>query len=199
MKPWNPVKARHAVALGGIAAVCAVVAGCVGTEPVRAAEPPILCESSYSNFAWTPTLMFTGIGEDGRIYRFSSQETTDLQGFALLDLALPERPRAADIARRYVISSPTGEVVPPDVLQRIAALAAEVRDGAVTREQRGADMGQSTLACFVPVSEGSNLFDNVVISSDGDWEERNTDPAAAELAELLTSLLAPAATEPPPQ
>jgi hypothetical protein len=191
MKRVSLLRAGAALASAGVAGVLS--AGCIPAGRAEAAQPPILCESSYSNFAWQPTLIFTGIGEDGRIYRFSSQETTDLQGFALLDLALPERPRAADIARRYVISSPTGEVVPPDVLQRIAALAAEVRDGRVTREQRGADMGQSTLACFVPVSEGSNLFENVVISSDGDWEERNTDPAAAELAELLTSLLEPPA------
>lgn len=187
-------------ALAGVAALCLAASGCIGATRVTAAEPPpVLCEASYSNFAWNPVVTFTGIAADGQILQFNSRYSSDLQGFGLLELALPDRPRPADIARRYVISSPTGRVVPGDVLRRILTLAEQAQRGTVTREQRGADMGANTLVCFVAVSDSGNLYDTVLIRSDGDWEERNTHPAAAELAALLDSLLAdPAPAAPAP-
>lgn len=194
MKLESLVGVRHAVALVGAAAVCAIVAGCIRAAPVTAAVPPIICESSYSNFAWGGVVTYTGIADNGQVLHFDSRTAQGLQGFALLDLALPDRPRAAHLAHRYVVSSPTGAVVPPAVLDRIMALAEQVRDGEVTRESRGADMGQSTLECFVASSDG-RYFESIVLRSEGDWEMHNTDPAAPELIELLTSLLA---SEPAP-
>jgi len=195
MVRWKHGGTWRAIALVAVAGGAAG-AGCVATEPVRAAEPPILCEASYTNFAWTPVLIFTGITRDGQVLHFDSRENTELRGFSLLNLALPDRPRGTDIAHRYVISSPTGAVVPRAVLDRITELAAQARDGSVTREQRGADMGQRSLVCFVPLGDGSPRFETVLIRSDGDWEERNTHPAAAELAELLTPLLDPGSGAP---
>lgn len=187
----SPSGALRLLSLAGVAALCLAAGGCIGATRVTAAEPPpVLCEASYSNFAWNPVVTFTGIAANGQILRFSSRDSSDLQGFGLLELALPDRPRPADIARRYVISAPTGRLVPGDVLQRIVTLAAQARHGTVTREQRGADMGANTLVCFVAVSDSGNLYDTVLIRSDGDWEERNTHPAAVELAALLDSLLA---------
>ncbi|MGF1625540.1 MAG: hypothetical protein ACFCVH_11705 [Alphaproteobacteria bacterium] len=186
---------RRTAALMIAAASCAAGLGCIPASPVTAAEQPILCESSYSNFAWAPTVIFTGIAGNGQVLHFDSRTADGLQGFSLLGLALPDRPRPADLAHRYVLSSPTGTVVPPEMLNRIAALAREARQGTISREPRGADMGQRTIECYVPTADG-RAFHRVVIQSDGDWTMRNAHPAAAELAALLAPMLS---AEPAPQ
>lgn len=192
---------KRNVSRHSLAAWCAVgtalLAGCImpGTsqEPERAQEtrprPPILCEMGHSNFATIGVITFTGIASNGQVLAFDSR-TSGLGGFTLLDLALTERPRAADLLHRYVISAPTGTRVPAETLDRIATLTMSVRSGTVSREPGGADIGQTTLECFVAMPEGIR-FQRVVVAGAGDWTLRNTHPQAEELLNLLTEILGP--------
>lgn len=187
---------------GGLHVLCSfgallLLAGCImpgATQDSEQAQenrprPPILCEMGHSNFATVGVLTFTGISSNGQVLAFDSR-TSGLGGFTLLDLALTDRPRAADLLHRYVISAPTGATVPAATLDRIATLTETIRNGAVSREPGGADIGQTTLECFVAMPEGIR-FQRVVIAGAGDWTLRNTHPDADELLNLLTGILGP--------
>lgn len=158
-----------------------------GTAPDGADAAPILCEWSHAVFAWQARLAFRGIAADGRVLEWASSEAEGPQGRELLALRLSDRPGEGEFARRYSLARPTGEIVPPEMLARIAALVREVRDGAVERQRRGFDMGQAGVSCFLPAGDG--VFEPVMLFSGGDLEIRNTHPGVPELTALLGTYL----------
>ena len=190
----RPSAAAQWLAIGVALGLTGCIPPLAESEPLGGVNQPIVCEQSYANFAWVPTVAFVGITGDGQLLTFDSRATSGVPGFSLLGLELPERPTIRDIAHRYVLARPTGQAVPQAAVDQLVSLAEQAADGEITREMVAADSGQLSLDCFV-ADPGGRSFRIIQIMSDGDLTVRNSSVAAAQLVTELNALFADAAVQ----
>lgn len=188
MTHTSELKRRLAALLPAGALLAALSTGCVMNEkPSAFNASPILCEASYVNHAWGLSVHFRGIDRQGRIFSFDG---SDVDTESRREMIPTESPTAEDLARRYGAAQPTGEVVPQTIVAEMARLAQSIRDGELSYESGGADVGQYSYDCLLPSADGAS-FVRVLVASHGDLMIENQAAGASNLLQLLMQHLDP--------
>ncbi|HEX6038830.1 hypothetical protein, partial [Longimicrobium sp.] len=146
------------------------------------AVPPFYCERSHTNRARSYQHRGLYVDGDGAVFRFQHGRGDQ----ALLRVPADSMTEQALLARFAPGRAPVDRVPAAEMARRYAQVL-EARAGTQSpRQRRGADMGATVRRCFVPDEGG--IYREVPLRQTGDWESRNTAPAAAELSAWLDSL-----------
>lgn len=142
-----------------------------------------LLEHEYVNHAWGYQHRGIVVTGDGAIfsYEWARDDAPSIES---------DRPSksGADLLEKYAHGRKELGTVGADTLALVRSLLNAAERGELTeKESRGADMGQSTRLAYRYASD-NQMYTQIFLRSDGDFEWRNTAPEAARLAEIIDAI-----------
>jgi hypothetical protein len=144
-------------------------------------EQRFLFDVFYVNYAWGYTLKGFYIDNGGHVYVYDHSNKpwspADKNHKVLTQEDLLAKYRNA----KQVTS------VSQDELEKHAAMISVVEKGAIERSQKGFDMGSQTYLAY-NYDVQTNAYKPILLTSEGDWLEKNSEPDAQILVNWLKSI-----------
>jgi hypothetical protein len=171
--------AAAALIAGGLTTVVDGIAGAQSKPaPPVVSTQKFLCEQTYMNFAWGFQSSGLYIDADGGVYAFTPQRGKGNE---------PETLSEEELTARYATGRRLLRTLPAAQVAEMAALIPQTAKGPYSpRKQEGADMGGKVTSCYV-FEATSQRYRPIMLTTTGDWSNRNLSPAAARLANWVES------------
>ena len=179
------MSAPSARSLAVTAAISAALIARVSSQSPAVTD--FYCENSYTNFAMGYQHAGTYVDGQGRVFAFGSESSDPT--VKPWQPKQPDSPTQAELEAKYKHDRRQVGTIDARKLTEVRRWLADARNGSLSKKaQRGADKGSIASQCWI--REGSpDGYHEVELAVDGDWNYRNTAPAAAELTRWLQSLM----------
>ncbi|PKL51351.1 MAG: hypothetical protein CVV42_00435 [Candidatus Riflebacteria bacterium HGW-Riflebacteria-2] len=142
----------------------------------------ILFAKYYINWAWG--FDFKGITVDsaGQVYTFAYDESVQMPELDRNALTSDQLKTLYEPGKKLITT------VAPDKLQQMIALVPAAAVASISERVHGAcDKGSYASVAYIPDTQ-TNLFKEINLKTEGDWNSHNLAPEAAEIVEWLNSL-----------
>jgi hypothetical protein len=148
-------------------------------------EQNVICERSYTNFAWGYQHQGIYVDRHGNLYRYAYQ-----RGDHPWSPQRPDSPTPQELEAKYDHGRTLIRRIDPQELLKMFSLVKPASKGRYSkRVQRGADQGAIVSQCYV-FDGATGRYRAIELKVAGDWHYENLAPSAKELAQWLESLQA---------
>ena len=144
-------------------------------------EQRFLFDVFYINYAWGYTLKGFYIDKNGDVYVYDHGNQPWSPADKNSQVLTKE-----DLLEKYKNAKQAASVTKVE-LNKYAAMISVVEKGAIERSQQGFDMGSQTYLAY-NYDVKTNTYKPILLTSEGDWLEKNTEPAAQVLVNWLKSI-----------